>query len=166
MLTGEQLRAARALVRMEQSELSRLSGVSVATIKRLEGIEGPISANTSTIKAIEDALGEAGVIWIPANGEGPGVRRRKFDRGELHELFGLIIEALDRNEPLPPGAMSVVDQLGQEGRVGGDLLPGRIARSILDLDPEEERMPGTYREGALQVGRIIRWRRRADRSSA
>jgi predicted transcriptional regulator len=77
MLTGEQIRAARALLRMEQSALASASGVSLPTIKRLEGIAGPISANTTTETAIRRALTDAGAILIDENGEGPGVRLKK-----------------------------------------------------------------------------------------
>lgn len=77
MLTAEQLRAARAIVRMEQAELAVAAGLSVETIKRLERLRGPISANTSTEAALRRAFGEAGVIFIEENGEGPGVRLKK-----------------------------------------------------------------------------------------
>jgi transcriptional regulator with XRE-family HTH domain len=80
MLTGEQIRAARALTRMEQSQLASASGVSLPTIKRLEKMAGPISANTGTEAALRQALGAAGVIFIDENGEGPGVRLRKLTR--------------------------------------------------------------------------------------
>jgi transcriptional regulator with XRE-family HTH domain len=77
MLTAEQIRAARALTRLEQSELAAASGVSLPTIKRLEAQRGPISANTRTETAIREALEAAGAIFIASNGEGPGVRLRK-----------------------------------------------------------------------------------------
>lgn len=77
MLTGEQIRAARALARMGQVELAQAAGVSAPTIKRLEGIAGPISANTSTEAAIREAFSAAGVIFLDPNGEGAGVRLRK-----------------------------------------------------------------------------------------
>ncbi len=77
-IAGEQLRAGRALIRMEQAALAKASGVSVATIKRLEGLTGPVSANTGTVAALQKALEAAGVIFIDENGEGPGVRLRKL----------------------------------------------------------------------------------------
>lgn len=77
MLTGEQIRAARALVRMEQTQLATAADISVETVKRLERTEGPISANTTTEAAIRRAFSEAGVLFIEENGEGPGVRLRK-----------------------------------------------------------------------------------------
>jgi len=60
-LTGEQIRAARALSRIEQAELARLSGLSLETIKRLERIRGPVEANARTLRAIQDAFATIGV---------------------------------------------------------------------------------------------------------
>ncbi len=77
MLSGEQIRAARALARMEQAALAAASGVSLPTVKRLEKTAGPISANTGTEARIRKAFDAAGVIFIDENGEGPGVRLRK-----------------------------------------------------------------------------------------
>jgi transcriptional regulator with XRE-family HTH domain len=78
MLTAEQLRAARALLRIEQKELAEWSGVSLPSIKRLEQMDGPLTATRlSTLEAIRSALENRGVIFldagVAANG-GPGVR--------------------------------------------------------------------------------------------
>lgn len=75
--TGEQLRAARALLRMEQAQVAMAAGVSVETVKRLERITGPITGSVTTTAAIVSSLESKGVIFIPSNGEGPGVRLRK-----------------------------------------------------------------------------------------
>lgn len=78
MLTAEQLRAARALLRWDQTAAAERSGVSVETVKRLERLEGPLkSAKAGTLDDLEKAFNAAGVIFIPENGEGPGVRLRK-----------------------------------------------------------------------------------------
>lgn len=77
MLTGEQIRAARALSRLEQADLARGAEISLETVKRLEKARGAISANTATEAAIRRAFDAAGVIFIDENGEGPGVRLRK-----------------------------------------------------------------------------------------
>ena len=75
MLTGEQIRAARALLRWGQTELAENSGISLETIKRLEGMRGEVGAHTATVSAIEGALKAAG-IEILSNG-GPGVRLKE-----------------------------------------------------------------------------------------
>ena len=79
MLTGEQLKAARALLRLEQRAVAGASGLSFETIRRLEMTRGPISANTKTEEALRRAYRELGVIFIDENGDGPGVRMRKGD---------------------------------------------------------------------------------------
>jgi len=78
MLTGEQIRAARALVRMEQAELAGRSGVSLPSIKRLEATKGPLATLAATEEALRRAFGEASVIFLDADqAGGPGVRLRK-----------------------------------------------------------------------------------------
>ncbi len=76
MLHGEQIRAARALARMEQAALAAAADLSVPTIKRLEKMAGPISANTGTEAAIRAAFAAVGVIFLDADSQGPGVRLR------------------------------------------------------------------------------------------
>jgi predicted transcriptional regulator len=72
IVTGEQLRAARAMARIEQADLAQQAKVSVETIKRLERTMGPVSANVTTVDAILRALESAGVEFT--NGGQPGVR--------------------------------------------------------------------------------------------
>jgi transcriptional regulator with XRE-family HTH domain len=75
-VTSEQIRAARALLRWEQAQLAEASGVSLSSIKRLEGQPGPLSANRPTIDSLRRALESAGIEFIPENGGGAGVRMR------------------------------------------------------------------------------------------
>jgi len=77
MLTSEQVRAARALLRWEQKDLANASAVSLPSIQRLEIKPGPLAAQPRTIAAIRAALEAAGVEFIPENGGGAGVRLRK-----------------------------------------------------------------------------------------
>jgi len=74
MLTSEQVRAARALLRWEQKHLSDASGVSLPSIKRLETTKGPLAAQARTIDAIRRALEAAGVEFIDTD-RGEGVIR-------------------------------------------------------------------------------------------
>jgi predicted transcriptional regulator len=71
-ITSELIRAARALLRWNQGDLARRSGVSVPTIKRLEAIPGILAAQSSTVAALRRALESAGIEFT--NGSGPGVR--------------------------------------------------------------------------------------------
>ena len=75
MLTSEQIRAARAMLRIEQRDLADRSGVSLETIKRIERTPGAVSAYASTVDAIRCALEAAGIEFLE-NGGGDGVRRR------------------------------------------------------------------------------------------
>jgi transcriptional regulator with XRE-family HTH domain len=74
LLTSEQIRAARMLLRWEQKDLAASSKLSLATIKRLETQPGPVRANEVTIAAIARAFSDAGVEFT--NGDTPGVRFR------------------------------------------------------------------------------------------
>ena len=72
-MISAQLRAARALLDWNQTELANKAGVSVETIKRLERIVGSLEATkVSTLEAITKALNKAGVEFT--NGDAPGVR--------------------------------------------------------------------------------------------
>jgi hypothetical protein len=71
-ITSELIRAARALLRWEQRDLARASGVSLPTVKRLEVTPGTLAAHSSTVTALRRALESAGIEFI--NGSGPGLR--------------------------------------------------------------------------------------------
>lgn len=72
-MTGEQVRAARAALRMDQSQFAKMCGLSVETIKRYERIDGPIRANIDTIQKIYIAIEDAGITFIEDDTEyGPG----------------------------------------------------------------------------------------------
>lgn len=74
-MTSEIIRAARMLLRWEQSELAAASGVGLSTIKRLETKTGPLGAHGPTMQAIRLALEGAGILFITADDvAGPGVR--------------------------------------------------------------------------------------------
>ncbi len=72
MLTSEQLRAARAMVRIEQTRLAERSGVSVETIKRLEARSGKLNAKSETVDRLRYALESEGVTFSD-NPDHPGV---------------------------------------------------------------------------------------------
>lgn len=72
MITSEQIRAARALLRWDQMELAERSGVSVETVKRLEKIKGPmLSITGATLAKLQHAFNEVGVEFVnDERGEG------------------------------------------------------------------------------------------------
>jgi predicted transcriptional regulator len=75
LITGRQLRAARALVGMEQTELAKRARVAIGTIRRMEGFAGEIGSRTSTLSLVQRALEKAGIEFL--NDGQPGVRLRK-----------------------------------------------------------------------------------------
>jgi len=80
-ITSELIRAARALLRWEQRDLARASGVSLPTIKRLEVAPGILAAHSTTVTAIRYALESAGIEFT--NGSGPGVRLKRPDAARI-----------------------------------------------------------------------------------
>ncbi len=73
LITGNQLRAARALAGVEQQWVADRSGVSVNTIRNMEarGME-PITSGAVTVRKVQAAIEGAGVEFT--NGGQPGVR--------------------------------------------------------------------------------------------
>jgi predicted transcriptional regulator len=74
LISGRQLKAARALVGWEQTHLARKSGVAVSTIRRMESFGGEVGARTSTLSLVQKALESAGIEFL--NDTRPGVRMR------------------------------------------------------------------------------------------
>jgi transcriptional regulator with XRE-family HTH domain len=75
-MTGRQMRAARALLNWSAQELAVACKVSLATIRRAEGGDGVPSMTAANAAAVQRALEDAGVEFIPENGGGAGVRMR------------------------------------------------------------------------------------------
>src|SRR5258705_13764832 len=71
-ISSAQLRAARALVRCSALDLAKASRVGVATIRRVEVMEGAIPVTSANEAALRAALKAAGVDFT--NGDQPGVR--------------------------------------------------------------------------------------------
>ena len=82
MITVAQLRAARGLVGWSQARLADASGLALSTIKRMEGSDGLLRGNAGNVWKIQQALEEAGVIFIDADEEGPGVRLKANQAGQ------------------------------------------------------------------------------------
>ena len=74
MITSNQLRAARALLKITAIDLALISGVGVSTIKRFELLDGVPSGNIKTIDSLKKALEKAGIEFIGTPDDRPGVR--------------------------------------------------------------------------------------------
>jgi transcriptional regulator with XRE-family HTH domain len=81
MMTSGQLKAARALLGIDQQQMARLAGVSLPTIQRMEASEGVVRGTVDTLTKVIEALNRAGVDLIGDNAEslggGRGVRLRQ-----------------------------------------------------------------------------------------
>ena len=78
MISAAQLRAARALLDMDQRDLAEASGLSLPTIQRMEASEDVIRGQVDSLMKLIAALDKAGVEIINAgalsSGGGRGVR--------------------------------------------------------------------------------------------
>ncbi|MBF0373429.1 MAG: helix-turn-helix domain-containing protein, partial [Alphaproteobacteria bacterium] len=71
MITPEQIRAARALLRIEQKDLARRAGIPVSTVRRIEAAGGTDVVARTTVDGVRRALEQAGAEFVEN-----GVRRR------------------------------------------------------------------------------------------
>jgi len=81
MITANQLRAARALLNIDQRQMAELAGLSVPTIQRMEASDGVVRGNVDSLMKLVSALDGAGIELInpgvPSTTGGRGVRLRE-----------------------------------------------------------------------------------------
>ena len=78
MISVEQIRAARGLLGWSQTQLAEAAGRSLPTIKRLEREDGEGPNVSDEVRMdVQSALEKAGVVFIPENGGGVGLRLAK-----------------------------------------------------------------------------------------
>lgn len=77
MITSAQIRAARGLLNWSRKDLAEKSGVSFASMMRLESFDGVPSSNVKTLDALKKAFEEAGVEFTGAPDSQAGVRWKK-----------------------------------------------------------------------------------------
>ena len=88
MITADQIRAARALLQLGQTELARRAQVSLATLRRSENGSATARVSPRAVSSIQRALEAAGAEFMPA-----GVRRRRGrDPAEVDARFRRIME--------------------------------------------------------------------------
>ena len=80
MITANQMRAARALLRWSAKRLSQESGLSLPTIQRMETSDGTPKGLSRNLEAVQLALEQAGILFVFDNGGGVGVRFRGRDK--------------------------------------------------------------------------------------
>lgn len=75
-LTSEQIRAARAMLRLSVEALAGMASLPVETINAIEAADGPVADNLyGPAKPLRQALEGAGIEFLDPDGEGgPGLR--------------------------------------------------------------------------------------------
>ncbi|WP_088343692.1 MULTISPECIES: helix-turn-helix transcriptional regulator [Rhodomicrobium] len=97
MISAEQIKAARALLRLEQEELARRAGISVSTIRRLEAAGGEPVVAGATLDHVVKILQEAGVEFIH---QGVSLTAKS---GDADALFGRLRAIAERAAAQNPG---------------------------------------------------------------
>jgi transcriptional regulator with XRE-family HTH domain len=86
MITAAQLRAARALLGIDQRQLAELTVLSVPTIQRMEASDGVIRGNVDSLMKLINGLDSAGIELIgegaASQSGGRGVRLKATVAGE------------------------------------------------------------------------------------
>jgi transcriptional regulator with XRE-family HTH domain len=81
MISSRQIRAARALIGVNQWQLAERAGIGIATLRRIEAATDEIIGSALTLTRIQRALEQSGVVFIDTDEKyGPGVRLRKRER--------------------------------------------------------------------------------------
>jgi transcriptional regulator with XRE-family HTH domain len=96
MITAAQLRAARALLGIDQRELASQCGLSVPTIQRMEGSDGVIRGNVDSLMKLVAALDNAGIELI-----GEGTVSQSGGRGVRLKVMGAGSAARPVAKPQP-----------------------------------------------------------------
>jgi transcriptional regulator with XRE-family HTH domain len=83
MMNSAQCRAARALLNWSQQQLANAAKIGNATIRNFEA--GRSEPQHATLDVLRRTFEAAGVVFIPENGGGAGVRL-KFNRREVRGI--------------------------------------------------------------------------------
>lgn len=110
MITAEQIKAARALLRLEQEELARRAGVSVSTIRRAEAAYGEGLVAEQTVELVRNVLEEAGVEFIP-----DGVIRKRPEKRDAEALINRLRAIAERSAALADKTMTEDDLYDEAG---------------------------------------------------
>ena len=72
MITGAQMKAARALLGIDQKRMASLSGLSLPTVQRMEASDDVVRGNVDSLMKLVAALERAGIELIGENSESAG----------------------------------------------------------------------------------------------
>jgi hypothetical protein len=105
IITPEQIRAARALLRMEQDELARRAQVSVARIQDIEAHDGLKRVPPATVDSVRHVLEDAGAEFIDR-----GVRRRERTPEEIEALYRDLKAIIQESAAEQAGIKQITDK--------------------------------------------------------
>lgn len=95
MITSQQMRAARALLGIDQKQLAEMAGLSLPTIQRMESSGGQVRGVVDTLVKVITALERSGIEILgenaPSAGAGRGVRLRETVSGGSAGKIGSIL---------------------------------------------------------------------------
>ena len=77
MVSGAQIRAARALLGMSAAQLSERAGVGWATVQRFESVDGIPVSKAGTLDRVKKTLETAGITFVGDPVTSPGVQLRR-----------------------------------------------------------------------------------------
>ena len=77
MITSDQIRAARALLKWSAEDLAKEAGVGIATVRRFELDKGVPSGQVRILGALKTTLEVGGIEFIGTPEDCPGVRLKK-----------------------------------------------------------------------------------------
>jgi transcriptional regulator with XRE-family HTH domain len=109
MITGVQIRAARALLGMDQQALADRAGLSLPTIQRMEGSGGIVRGNVDSLTKVFFALEDLGVELIgegsasATGGRGVRLRGREIRRNANSKSLPPVNVTAPVSEPLRIG---------------------------------------------------------------
>jgi len=125
LTTVEQLRAARALLGWSQTELASRAGLSLPTVKRVEGGFGPNVSEEARSK-LQRALEAAGLEFLEENGAGMGVRFANHGIQTEIDLVGLAFSSFLSLTPVIRTAWTLLHERSNLAALG----PYREERSM------------------------------------
>ena len=165
LISSEQVRAARALLRWEQADLVRASGVSLATLKRLERKPGPLSGQAKTAEALRAALEAAGVEFTSGGQPRVSLKRQggvgtRFAAGEFASSSGTGLMGVGTRFAAGEFAR-VVEQLRELTDRASAEVPSKeeLLESVEAISPAlaEKIAPLLKRKGVLFIIAVLLW---------
>ncbi len=101
MIIAQQVRAARALLGLDQKQLAELAGVSLPTIQRMEASQGQVRGTVETLVKVIGALERAGIEIIGENSPSAGIGRGVRLRDTMEGASSGAVSSMPYDKPAP-----------------------------------------------------------------